>query len=240
MQQTHNIRSKQLTAWAIMIVPLVLSVCYNLSEMFGVREQLLSTPDTLSAYSIVVNIVTVICTLSAFWLMAGIASNVATVRFMRFFAIAVCVLDAIRAIFHYCIKADNNNIEYYSLILSAFFILGVVVNMYFLGGMERNNPDQPVLKQVLRMWLVVMALEAGIVPLYVSVGIQNAANIVSSLLFIFIYYKLFTTSVFSGIMDATPVPKGAYKFWNSYFKFFLIAYLGLVILSSVLAVFISK
>ena len=90
------------------------------------------------------------------------------------------------------------------------------------------------------MWLVVMALEAGLVPLYVSVGIQNAANIVSSLLFIFIYYKLFTTPVFSGIMDATPVPKGAYKFWNSYFKFFLIAYLGLVILSSVLAVFISK
>ena len=245
MLHTQNIRRKQLSAWAIIIPPLVLSVCYNLAEMLGVRDFFISTTEALLAYSLGVRLITVCCTFSAFWLMSKNASNVATSKFMKFFAIAICSLDLLRVVYYYCIvpimreQAVVSNVAY-SLPLLMIFLLGVVVNLYFLGGMERNNPDQPLLKRVLQMWLIVMVLEAGLVPLYVYAGLQNAANIISSLLYVVIYYKLFTNPIFSGIMDTTPAPKGTYKFWNSYFNFFLITYFGMAILSSVLAVLISK
>lgn len=244
MLHTQNIRRKQLSAWAIIIPPLVISVCYNLAEMLGVKDFFFPTTESLLAYSLVVRLITMLCTFSAFWLMSRLASNVATGKLMRFFAIAIPVLDVLRAVYDYCIvpimreQADANHVAY-SLPLAMFFILGIAANMYFLGGMERNNPDQPILKRALQMWLIVMVLEAGLATLFVFLELQNAANIISSVLFMPIYYKLFTTPVFSGIMGTTPAPKGAYKFWNSYFKFFIIAYFGLLVISTVLIALIG-
>ena len=41
------------------------------------------------------------------------------------------------------------------------------------------------------------------------------------------YYVLMTSEAFAGRTDNSPAPKGAYKVWNRYFKYFLWSLLGM-------------
>lgn len=72
-----------------------------------------------------------------------------------------------------------------------------------------------------------------------SIEVIYVLNIILSLTYLFFVYKFLTSAIFCGEKSCEPIEKGAFKFWNKFFKLWLIIFFGGSLLLGILGIIIN-
>lgn len=119
-------------------------------------------------------------------------------------------------------------------LVSFGFTISCIAKLYMYGMVVRNNKlDNKSLLSINVLFGIMLfqLIMDPILPLIITYRdyISIICNIFSCIPFFFFA----RSSAFSGIYDNTQPIKGAYRFWNKYIKYYLIA-LGIVIISTII------
>lgn len=212
--------------WDIEIVP---------SEFFGGGE----------FGAVLFNLILLITTLNAYIILCIIAANRATRNIVMITAFIMFVVGLLRNIVPLVFSEIPVSNIFATLTRSSLYLLSSLVVLYMFGGIERNNPNcKQAQKAMLTMFWICTILPMFMNHLMVyliteSYALYNLYHIFLQLVSLGGFYFLATSSVFAGRTDNNPAPQGAYKIWNRYFKYYLLSYL-LIIVVTILGIIVTE
>lgn len=233
MKQTSSVKRIQWLAIGLMSLPEVYVIVYNVFKLLTGGSSFIPSDETGLAYISIISLICPVLVSASYFVLSGISSNRATRQVTRFYAIAVLLLSLFGVAFSFVRNGVNLSNVLVAVVTSLIGIAKFICFLYWIGTIERNNPECRQTRTMLRVWLFATILFGCICQSIPPSSMQamSVTNILGGILYIFIYYRLFTSEAFSVPISTEPAPQGAYRFWNPYFKYCLIAILVLLILS---------
>jgi len=233
MRGALSIKRIQWFAIGLMSLPEVYVIVYNVFKLLTGGSSFIPSDETGLAYISIISLICPVLVSAAYFVLSGISSNRVTRQVTRFYAITVLLLSLFGVAFSFVRNGVNLSNVLVAVVTSLIGIAKFICFLYWIGTIERNNPECRQTRTMLRVWLFTDILFGCICQSIPSSSMQamSVTNILGGILYIFIYYRLFTSEAFSGTISTEPAPQGAYRFWNPYFKYCLIAILVLLILS---------
>lgn len=237
MKQTLSIKRIQWIAIGLMSLPEVYVIVYNVFKLLTGGSSFIPSDETGLAYISIISLICPVLVSASYFVLSGISSNRATRQVTRFYAIMVLLLSLFGVAFSFVRNGVNLSNVLVAVVTSLIGIAKFICFLYWIGTIERNNPECRQTRTMLRVWLftdILFACVCQTIPVLFASSLMQAmsvTNILGGILYIFIYYRLFISEAFSGTISTEPAPQGAYRFWNPYFKYCLIAILVLLILA---------
>ena len=233
MRGALSIKRIQWFAIGLMSLPEVYVIVYNVFKLLTGGSSFIPSDETGLAYISIISLICPVLVSASYFVLSGISSNRATRQVTRFYAITVLLLSLFGVAFSFVRNGVNLSNVLVAVVTSLIGVARFICFLYWIGTIERNNPECRQTRTMLRVWLFTDILFACVCQSIPSSSMQamSVTNILGGILYIFIYYRLFTSEAFSGTISTEPAPQGAYRFWNPYFKYCLIAILVFLILS---------
>ena len=231
------VRKIQLIAFGFFAIPSVITILLEVLNMSGHPLTEWVSGEDMTTFQLNRGLIGTIATCVAYYAISVIATNKATSLLMAVMSTAMLAIGITRfTVFLFYTGEGWSNVAS-QLLYSAFYFVTMLLTFYMLGVLERNNPTALRTK---RAALIIFWM-GYIVPLFCVQAIKLLAAwspIIMNIYFIVIegvvlwgVYMLMTSEAFAGRTDNSPTPKGAYKVWNRYFKYFLWSLLGMAAVS---------
>ena len=222
-----TVKKLQRMAVGIFAIPLVISICSNLLTMVGFAPSEWVSNEDLPTYKYIMGIFSASTTLIAYVLLSIIATNRTTSTLMRNVGLSLAIIGVVRTLFYFFYTGEGWTNIGVQLINMAFYWVPMLIVFYMLGTLERNNPNHLQTKKaaLIIFWIgyiVPLFLVQAVTMLFIEYpSLYYLYHITVDGLLLFGYYLLMTSEAFSGRTDNSHAPKGAFKVWNRYFKYFL-------------------
>lgn len=238
MENTANtpaaIKKTQLLALALWIWPEVVNLINYCCKFFG-GNNLLNLDWNTPAYY-VYNITVALATTASLILLSKLAAKPATTIVLRRMALPVLALGLVSIGFDfYKFNNEVSNITV-SCVSALFYIVKAVIWLYLLGVIYRENKEYKEGCKALNgyFWVsyIITWFIGNTLGFINSIQAVYAINIILTLTCLFFVCKFLTSAIFCGEKSCEPIEKGAFKFWNKFFKLWLILVCG----SSLLAI----
>lgn len=231
------VRKVQLIAFGFFAIPSVITILLEVLNMSGHPLTEWVSGEDMTTFQLNRGLIGTIATCVAYYAISVIATNKATSLLMAVMSTAMMAIGITRfTVFLFYTGEGWSNVAA-QLLYTSFYLVTMLLTFYMLGVLERNNPTALRTK---RAALIIFWM-GYIVPLFCANVIQILAvwlPIIMSIYTIVMdgvvlvgYYMLMTSEAFAGRTDNSPTPKGAYKVWNRYFKYFLWSLLGMAAVS---------
>lgn len=231
MENTANtpaaIKKTQLLALALWIWPEVVNLTNYCCKLFG-GNNLLNLDWNTPAYY-VYNITVALTITASLILLSKLAAKPATTIVLRRVALPVLALGLVSIGFDfYKFNNEVSNITV-SCVSALFYIVKVVIWLYLFGVIYRENKEYKEGCKALNGYFLV----SYIITWFIGNSIQAvyAINIILTLTCLFFVCKFLTSAIFCGEKSCEPIEKGAFKFWNKFFKLWLIFVCGTSLLA---------
>lgn len=233
----QTVRNLQLWIICLILYPSVFNIILDALSIFGINI-LKDIPITAS---IIYRLFDVTTCFIAYRLAYNITSNLATRKVIKYVGIILPLIGlySVSIIFYgmYHEIAPTTH----SLLNSFSFFIKTGTFLYMFGIIVRNNPDCKKAKQAITINVLCQILSLVSVqalPLYTEPTqmtlIGAIIQIIANLVDISTLYLLFTSEIFNGKLNHEPAPKGAYRFWNKYFTWYIITTFGFTFLLVIL------
>ena len=226
---------------ALWIRPELLNLVNYCSKLFG-GDNLLNVDWNTPAYYVYYITVTVANT-AALLLLSKMAAKPATTIVLRRMALPVLALGFFSIGFDfYRFHNEASNITATGL-LSLIFIIKTVIWLYIFGVIYRENQECKEGCKALYGYFVVGYILTWLVGnsfMFIqNIAVMNVVNIILNLACLFFLCKFLTSAIFSGEKSCEPIAEGAFKFWNKFFKLWLIFFFGGSLLFAILGIIIQ-
>lgn len=217
-----NVRHFQWLALALWVWPELVNLINNLCKLFGCNN-LLNMDWNTPAYYVYQTTVALTITASLI-LLSKLAAKPATTIVLRRVALPIMAIGLLSVYFDEVLNIPVVGV------LSLFYIVKVVILLYIFGVIDRENKEHKEGCLALYGYFLVRYIITWLVGnsfIFIqSIEVIYVLNIILSLTSLFFVYKFLTSAIFCGEKSCEPIEKGAFKFWNKFFKLWLIFFFG--------------
>ncbi len=180
-----------------------------------------------------INIIKGLLTPIALILLSAIASNKATRNITR----ATSVIYIILLIIGEFGRLTTSHISA-QLILSAVYFIRTIATLYAFGVITRNNQLNGKIQKAFNIYFVLNYLISFIIHnvtwFFLNTAIYWSICAIIAICNVALIYQIINSNIFDGNMACDTSSKNPYKFWNKYFKWWLISIIVFVLLSAIL------
>ena len=245
MENTANtpaaIKKTQLLALALWIWPEVVNLINYCCKLFG-GNNLLNLDWNTPAYY-VYNITVALATTASLILLSKLAAKPATTIVLRRMALPVLALGLVSIGFDfYKFNNEVSNITV-SCVSALFYIVKIVIWLYLFGVIYRENKEYKEGCKALNgyFWVsyIITWLVGNSFIFIQSIEVIYVLNIILTLTCLFFVCKFLTSAIFCGEKSCEPIEKGAFKFWNKFFKLWLVFFFGCSLLFAILCIILQ-
>jgi hypothetical protein len=245
MENTANtpaaIKKTQLLALALWIWPEVVNLINNICKFFG-GNNLLNLDWNTPAYYVYQTTVALTITASLI-LLSKLAAKPATTIVLRRVALPIMAIGLLSVYFDFY-RYNNELLNITAVgVRSLFYIVKVVIWLYLFGVIYRENKEDKEGCKALNgyFWVsyIITWLIGNSLGFINSIQAVYAINIILTLTCLFFVCKFLTSAIFCGEKSCEPIEKGAFKFWNKFFKLWLIFFFGCSLLFAILDIIIK-
>lgn len=236
-----NVRHFQWLALALWVWPELVNLINNLCKFFG-GNNLLNLDWNTPAYYVYQTTVALTITASLI-LLSKLAAKPATTIVLRRVALPIMAIGLLSVYFDF--YKYNNEVLSITAVggRSLFYIVKVVILLYLYGVIYRENKEDKEGCKALNgyFWVsyIITWLVGNSFIFIQSIEVIYVLNIILSLTYLFFVYKFLTSAIFCGEKSCEPIEKGAFKFWNKFFKLWLIFFFGGSLLLGILGIIIN-
>lgn len=236
-----NVRHFQWLALALWVWPELVNLINNLCKFFG-GNNLLNLDWNTPAYYVYQTTVALTITASLI-LLSKLAAKPATTIVLRRVALPIMAIGLLSVYFDF--YKYNNEVLSITAVggRSLFYIVKVVILLYLYGVIYRENKEDKEGCKALfgYFWVsyIITWLVGNSFIFIQSIEVIYVLNIILSLTYLFFVYKFLTSAIFCGEKSCEPIEKGAFKFWNKFFKLWLIFFFGGSLLLGILGIIIN-
>lgn len=236
-----NVRHFQWLALALWVWPELVNLINNLCKLFGCNN-LLNMDWNTPAYYVYQTTVALTITASLI-LLSKLAAKPATTIVLRRVALPIMAIGLLSVYFEFY-KYNNEVLNIPAVgVRSLFYIVKVVILLYLYGVIYRENKEDKEGCKALfgYFWVsyIITWLVGNSFIFIQSIEVIYVLNIILSLTYLFFVYKFLTSAIFCGEKSCEPIEKGAFKFWNKFFKLWLIFFFGGSLLLGILGIIIN-
>ena len=177
-----------------------------------------------------------VCSLASYLVLSQITANLATRKVIKNVGIFLFIIEILSAIFNMYNMNNELSSVAFSCYNAFFFVMKSAPILYLWGVIVRNNPDCKRAKVAINVMFAICFLFIYIAPQAMILIAPNNINdlefldVIQCLTYISCSYVLYTSEVFNGEISKEAAPKGAYRFWNKYFTWFIIVLFAMPIL----------
>lgn len=233
-----NVRHFQWLALALWVWPELVNLINNLCKLFGCNN-LLNMDWNTPAYYVYQTTVALTITASLI-LLSKLAAKPATTIVLRRVALPIMAIGLLSVYFEFY-KYNNEVLNIPAVgVRSLFYIVKVVILLYLYGVIYRENKEDKEGCKALfgYFWVsyIITWLVGNSFIFIQSIEVIYVLNIILSLTYLFFVYKFLTSAIFCGEKSCEPIEKGAFKFWNKFFKLWLIFFFGCSLLFAILGI----
>lgn len=233
-----NVRHFQWLALAFWVWPELVNLINNLCKIFGCNN-LLNIDWNTPAYYVYQTTVALTLTASLI-LLSKLAAKPATTIVLRRVALPIMAIGLLFVYFEFY-KYNNKVLNITAVgVRSLFYIVKVVILLYLYGVIYRENKEDKEGCKALfgYFWVsyIITWLVGNSFIFIQSIEVIYVLNIILSLTYLFFVYKFLTSAIFCGEKSCEPIEKGAFKFWNKFFKLWLIFFFGGSLLFAILGI----
>lgn len=180
-----------------------------------------------------INIIKGLLTPIALILLSAIASNKATRNITR----ATSVIYIVLLIIGEFGRLTTSHISA-QLILSAVYFIRTIATLYAFGVITRNNQLNGKIQKAFNIYFVLNYLISFIIHyvtwFFLNTAIYWSICAIIAICNVALIYQIINSNIFDGNMACDTSSKNPYKFWNKYFKWWLISIIVFVLLSAIL------
>ena len=236
-----NVRHFQWLALAFWVWPELVNLINNLCKIFGCNN-LLNMDWNTPAYYVYQTTVALTLTASLI-LLSKLAAKPATTIVLRRVALPILAIGLLFVYFEFY-KYNNKVLNITSVgVRSLFYIVKVVILLYLYGVIYRENKEDKEGCKALfgYFWVsyIITWLVGNSFIFIQSIEVIYVLNIILSLTYLFFVCKFLTSAIFCGEKSCEPIEKGAFKFWNKFFKLWLIFFFGCSLLFAILGIILQ-
>ena len=233
-----NVRHFQWLALAFWVWPELVNLINNLCKLFGCNN-LLNMDWNTPAYYVYQTTVALTITASLI-LLSKLAAKPATTIVLRRVALPIMAIGLLSVYFEFY-KYNNEVLNIPAVgVRSLFYIVKVVIWLYLFGVIYRENKEYKEGSKALNgyFWVsyIITWLIGNSLGFINSIQAVYAINIILTLTCLFFVCKFLTSAIFCGEKSCEPIEKGAFKFWNKFFKLWLIFFFGCSLLFAILGI----
>ena len=231
-----NVRHFQWLALAFWVWPELVNLINNLCKLFGCNN-LLNIDWNTPAYYVYQTTVALTLTASLI-LLSKLAAKPATTIVLRRVALPIMAIGLLSVYFDFY-RYNNEVLNITAVgVRSLFYIVKVVIWLYLFGVIYRENKEYKEGSKALNgyFWVsyIITWLVGNSFIFIQSIEVIYVLNIILYLTSLFFVYKFLTSAIFCGEKSCEPIEKGAFKFWNKFFKLWLIFFFGGSLLFAIL------
>lgn len=228
---TNNVRGTQIKAFVLHNLSGLAYIVFTLVGMWGI----LKAEDIPQWVTLFNGTLFSVCGLVAFLMLSRISANVATRNAVKYAGICWFVASVLSDVFHFYNFGIDVASPLYSYINSLLYIFKTGSYLYLFGCIVRNNPDCRKAKWAINVFFILgfvgtYVISVLSIPVFKSYVLANVVDFVNQFVCFACTYVLFTSDVFNGQTSDEPAPKGAYRFWNKYFTWYVVTLFGTVFL----------
>lgn len=236
-----NVRHFQWLALALWVWPELVNLINNLCKLFGCNN-LLNMDWNTPAYYVYQTTVALTITASLI-LLSKLAAKPATTIVLRRVALPIMAIGLLSVYFDFY-RYNNELLNITAVgVRSLFYIVKVVIWLYLFGVIYRENKEDKEGCKALNgyFWVsyIITWLIGNSLGFINSIQAVYAINIILTLTCLFFVCKFLTSAIFCGEKSCEPIEKGAFKFWNKFFKLWLIFFFGCSLLFAILDIIIK-
>ena len=236
-----NVRHFQWLALAFWVWPELVNLINNLCKIFGCNN-LLNMDWNTPAYYVYQTTVALTLTASLI-LLSKLAAKPATTIVLRRVALPILAIGLLFVYFEFY-KYNNKVLNITSVgVRSLIYIVKVVILLYLYGVIYRENKEDKEGCKALfgYFWVsyIITWLVGNSFIFIQSIEVIYVLNIILSLTYLFFVCKFLTSAIFCGEKSCEPIEKGAFKFWNKFFKLWLIFFFGCSLLFAILGIILQ-
>lgn len=232
-----TVRRQALWAFGIFAIPSVITFCIQILGICGIRLSDAMSSDAIQTFNTVRSLLNTLTLLIAFIILSRITTNRTTGVVICWTGIALAAIKLTSLTILFIRQSTDVSNIFAQLSEGILYLISILTIFYMFGALERNNPTCLRTKKAVLFlfWLgyilpMFTSQLAGLL-LTKSMTLFCTYQIIMEVIFLGGYYTLMTSEAFAGRTDNSPAPKGAYKVWNRYFKYFLWAILGMAAVS---------
>jgi hypothetical protein len=176
-------------------------------------------------------------------LLSKLAAKPATTIVLRRVALPIMAIGLLSVYFDFY-RYNNELLNITAVgVRSLFYIVKVVIWLYLFGVIYRENKEYKEGCKALNgyFWVsyIITWLIGNSLGFINSIQAVYAINIILTLTCLFFVCKFLTSAIFCGEKSCEPIEKGAFKFWNKFFKLWLIFFFGCSLLFALLDIIIK-
>jgi hypothetical protein len=176
-------------------------------------------------------------------LLSKLAAKPATTIVLRRVALPIMAIGLLSVYFDFY-RYNNELLNIAAVgVRSLFYIVKVVIWLYLFGVIYRENKEDKEGCKALNgyFWVsyIITWLIGNSLGFINSIQAVYAINIILTLTCLFFVCKFLTSAIFCGEKSCEPIEKGAFKFWNKFFKLWLIFFFGCSLLFAILDIIIK-
>jgi hypothetical protein len=176
-------------------------------------------------------------------LLSKLAAKPATTIVLRRVALPIMAIGLLSVYFDFY-RYNNELLNITAVgVRSLFYIVKVVIWLYLFGVIYRENKEDKEGCKALNgyFWVsyIITWLIGNSLGFINSIQAVYAINIILTLTCLFFVCKFLTSAIFCGEKSCEPIEKGAFKFWNKFFKLWLIFFFGCSLLFAILDIIIK-
>lgn len=236
-----NVRHFQWLALAFWVWPELVNLINNLCKLFGCNN-LLNMDWNTPAYYVYQTTVALTLTASLI-LLSKLAAKPATTIVLRRVALPIMAIGLLSVYFDFY-RFNNEVLNITAVgVRSLFYIVKVVIWLYLYGVIYRENKEDKEGCRALNgyFWVsyIITWLVGNSFIFIQSIEVIYVLNIILTLTCLFFVCKFLTSAIFCGEKSCEPIEKGAFKFWNKFFKLWLIFFFGGSLLFAILDIIIK-
>lgn len=236
-----NVRHFQWLALTLWVWPELVNLINNLCKFFG-GNNLLNMDWNTPAYYVYQTTVALTATASLI-LLSKLAAKPATTIVLRRVALPIMAIGLLSVYFDFY-RYNNELLNITAVgVRSLFYIVKVVIWLYLFGVIYRENKEDKEGCKALNgyFWVsyIITWLIGNSLGFINSIQAVYAINIILTLTCLFFVCKFLTSAIFCGEKSCEPIEKGAFKFWNKFFKLWLIFFFGCSLLFAILDIIIK-
>ena len=236
-----NVRHFQWLALAFWVWPELVNLINNLCKLFGCNN-LLNIDWNTPAYYVYQTTMALTLTASLI-LLSKLAAKPATTIVLRRVALPIMAIGLLSVYFDFY-RFNNEVLNITAVgVRSLFYIVKVVIWLYLYGVIYRENKEDKEGCKALNgyFWVsyIITWLVGNSLGFINSIQAVYAINIILTLTCLFFVCKFLTSAIFCGEKSCEPIEKGAFKFWNKFFKLWLIFFFGCSLLFAILDIIIN-
>ena len=176
-------------------------------------------------------------------LLSKLAAKPATTIVLRRVALPIMAIGLLSVYFDFY-RYNNELLNITAVgVRSLFYIVKVVIWLYLYGVIYRENKEYKEGSKALNgyFWVsyIITWLVGNSFIFIQSIEVIYVLNIILTLTCLFFVCKVLTSAIFCGEKSCEPIEKGAFKFWNKFFKLWLIFFFGGSLLFAILDIIIK-